>query len=105
MRPFALFTLLALACSNGDARQDDDAPVRFGSKSIKIGMSEAAVTDIAGSPSQAIDLTNHYGTPVGRKLVYRQSGYNKRTVVVIVDAANGVSRLNECMGAKADDCN
>ena len=85
------------------ARMDQTAPVRFGSKIITTGMTESAVVAIAGSPTQSISLVNDYGAPVGRKLVYRIGGYNKRTVIVVFQGGE-VTRLNECIGVVADRC-
>lgn len=103
-RVIAFGAVLALLSGSSWARQDQTAPVRFGSKSIRLGMDESEVRKIAGVPTREVELTNKFGAHLGKKLVYKTDGYNKRTVVVIVDDTDGVARLNECMGVKADEC-
>jgi len=101
----SMVPLVLLLCSHlAEARQDTRSPVRFGSKSVKVDMSESAVREIAGEPTEVINLQNRYGATYGKKLIYRIKGYNKRTVVIVLEDGMGVVGMDECMGVKADAC-
>lgn len=98
----ALLLALILTTAAATASICDDCDIRMGNKILQIGLSESAVVDIAGVPTVRIPLVNGFNAPIGTKLIYREKGYNKRTIVLILDSNGRVSHLNEYIGIEAD---
>ena len=61
---------------------------------VHVGDSEGRVLSRAGQPTEIINLVNDYNAPVGKKLVYKQTGYNAKTIVIYINSAGTVGNVS-----------
>lgn len=79
--------------------------VRFKSgKLLSVGMGASKALDAAGEPTARMDVTNRLGVKLGELWTYRETGYNKRTVLVQFNSAGTLLRLKQCIGIEAPTC-